>query len=347
LALPSHDEPKAAAGGDPVRSWQGPTPPVRPVEIIGIVLALAQLIVAVVGLIQVPGGVRLVVSGLSVGVAIGYLLCMSHLRREADRLALAPVDLSASSLVAAILVTCGTLFLAIPVFQGRLVLVDGGLIPSVALALGCVSLGCLAGYAIGWTPAALAHAQAAEARRPSVPRWGPAVAAILASVLLMLWWQTSRVSAPSGAWCPRDPAAPQATSSSGELLARPLGFTVTPPDQVGECYQAISPNALSGRTRLTVTYDLHGLRAQGQDASALVIDQGDDDACVNRPGCRWHYVSLSRYGTNGKDGPQTVEIPLTDFPGLDPGRPVDGTLHLRVWSDAGPFTVEVSSVVAG
>src|SRR5206468_12342870 len=109
---PDHDERTAAGGGGPVRSWQGPTPPMRPVEIIAILVALAQLIATVVGPIHVAPAVRLALGGLSVGIATRYLLSMRPLRQAADRLALGLVGLPVPSLVSAILVTCGSLYLA-------------------------------------------------------------------------------------------------------------------------------------------------------------------------------------------------------------------------------------------
>jgi len=85
---------------------------------------------------------------------------------------------------------------------------------------------------------------------------------------------------------------------------------------------------------LRITYNLHGLNALGGDASAIIFDQGGS----------WRYISLSNYGQNGLDGQQTVNIPLSDFPGLNPNNSV-GTLHTRFWY-SGPFTVDITSIVA-
>lgn len=100
-----------------------------------------------------------------------------------------------------------------------------------------------------------------------------------------------------------------------------------------EAYQTVNSNVLIGRTHLRVTYDLHGLQALGGDASALIFDQNG-----------WRYISLSNYGQNGKNGVQTVDIPLSQFPGLNLSQSV-GLLHTRFWNSGG-FTVDITSVIA-
>src|SRR5581483_9607821 len=120
---------------------------------------------------------------------------------------------------------------------------------------------------------------------------------------------------------------------AGPVALLPQPWHLAGQDGADEAYQDIDPDALQGKDTLRVTYDLHGLDALGGDASALIFDQGD-----------WRYVSLSDYGHNGLDGVQTVDIPLSDFAGLDPAQPV-GTLHVRFWHQ-GPFQVDILSVVA-
>jgi hypothetical protein len=127
---------------------------------------------------------------------------------------------------------------------------------------------------------------------------------------------------------------PTATSTPAvngtELLSQPMHLVGN--NGAAEAYQSINSNALAGKTKLRVTYNLHGLSALGGDASALIFDQNG-----------WQYVSLSNYGTNGLDGSQTVEIPLSGFSGLNPNASV-GMLHTRFWYN-GPFTVDITSVV--
>jgi hypothetical protein len=99
-----------------------------------------------------------------------------------------------------------------------------------------------------------------------------------------------------------------------------------------QAYQSIPAGVLAGKTTVRVTYDLHRLQALGNDASAIIFDQGGN----------WHYISLSTFGQNGKDGLQTADIPLSAFPGLDLAQSV-GTLHTRFWY-GGPFTVDITSI---
>lgn len=121
-------------------------------------------------------------------------------------------------------------------------------------------------------------------------------------------------------------------NNSVELLSQ--SWHLVGNNGAAEKYQSISPNALQGRNMLRITYNLHGLTALGNDASAIIFDQGGS----------WRYISLSNYGLNGLDGTQIVDIPLSYFPGLNPNNSV-GTLHTRFWY-SGPFTVDVTSIVA-
>lgn len=121
------------------------------------------------------------------------------------------------------------------------------------------------------------------------------------------------------------------TPGSGvELLSAPWHLSGSNGDDQAD--EGIDPNALVGKTMMRITYNLHGLTALGGDASAIVFIQGD-----------WRYVSLSDYGQNGLNGSQTVTIPLSDFPNLDLGSPVDG-LHARFWCGSS-FTVDITSIV--
>jgi hypothetical protein len=126
---------------------------------------------------------------------------------------------------------------------------------------------------------------------------------------------------------------PTATNGNIELLTDgPMHLEGNNGDD--QAYQEIPPNVLAGKSHLRITYNLHGLQALGGDASAIIIDQGGD----------WHFISLSNYGQNGKNGPQTVEVPLSAFPGLDLTQPF-GTLHARFWYSS-DFTVDITSIVA-
>ena len=128
---------------------------------------------------------------------------------------------------------------------------------------------------------------------------------------------------------PTPTTSPTPTSTGVELLPAPWHLSGN--NGASELYQSIDPNALNGMTRVQITYNLHGLQALGNDASAIIIDQNG-----------WHYISLSNYGQNGLDGNQTVTIPLSDF-GLDLTQPIDGTIHTRFWYGS-QFTVDIISI---
>jgi murein DD-endopeptidase MepM/ murein hydrolase activator NlpD/lipopolysaccharide export system protein LptA len=116
-----------------------------------------------------------------------------------------------------------------------------------------------------------------------------------------------------------------------ELLPQPWHLSAN--NGADELYQSIGANVLQGKDTLRVTYDLHGLTALPGDASAIIFDQSG-----------WRYISLSDYGQNGLDGIQTVDIPLSDFPGLDLNTSV-GLLHTRFWYST-IFDVDIISIVA-
>jgi hypothetical protein len=116
-----------------------------------------------------------------------------------------------------------------------------------------------------------------------------------------------------------------------ELLSQP--WRLEGENGASEQYQGIPENALQGKDRLQITYNLHGLSALSNDASAIIFDQNG-----------WKFVSLSNYGQNGLDGTQTVEIPLSHFGGLNPNASV-GTLHTRFWYSS-HFVVDIFSIKA-
>jgi Ig-like domain from next to BRCA1 gene/Beta/Gamma crystallin len=130
---------------------------------------------------------------------------------------------------------------------------------------------------------------------------------------------------------PTQTITPTPSSNGIELLAQPWHLIGN--NGAIEKYQTINPDILKGKTKLRITYDLHGLVALGGDASAIIFDQAGS----------WCYISLANYGQNGKNGVQVVEIPLSAFTGLDTSKPV-GTLHTRFWY-SGSFTVDITSIV--
>jgi hypothetical protein len=154
----------------------------------------------------------------------------------------------------------------------------------------------------------------------------------------MTWSQLSvcpPTTTPTSTVAPANTPTPAPSLPNAVTLLAVPGWTLTNTNGDAQASQSIDPNALIGRDKLRVTYNLHGLTPLGNDASAVIIDQ---------PTGTWHYISLSNYGTKGLDGVQTVDIPLSAFPGLNLATPV-GTLHTRFWY-SGTFTVDIISIVA-
>lgn len=113
----------------------------------------------------------------------------------------------------------------------------------------------------------------------------------------------------------------------------PLNWVLFGNNGDSQAYLDVAPDTLEGLQSISLTYNLHGRCALDGDASAVVFDQGVD----------WKYVSLSKYGTNCKDGRQTVNIAISDFPNLDTNAPLTGKFHVRFWNDQ-PFLFEIISV---
>jgi hypothetical protein len=118
-------------------------------------------------------------------------------------------------------------------------------------------------------------------------------------------------------------------STGIELLTTPWHLTGN--NGASEKYKSINTSVLAGKTTLRITYDLHGLNALGGDASAIIFDQNG-----------WKFISLSNYGQNGKNGVQTVDIPLSSFPGLNLTTG-SNTIHTRFWYGSA-FTVDITSI---
>ena len=102
-----------------------------------------------------------------------------------------------------------------------------------------------------------------------------------------------------------------------------------------ERYQLVDPNALIGKKILRLIYNLNGACLLKGDASAIIFDQPF--------GRTWRYISLSKYAKNCFRGEQSVDIPLSDFKGLELNKPV-GTFHIRIWHFK-PYHVEIKSAV--
>lgn len=123
-----------------------------------------------------------------------------------------------------------------------------------------------------------------------------------------------------------------ALADTVSLLSAP--WQLTGNNSSSEKYQSVNSGILVGKDTLKITYDLRGVCLLGGDASAIIFDQPI--------GGSWRYISLSNYGKNCQNGEQTVDIPLSRFPGLDITKPV-GTFHIRLWNRVS-YTVDVKQV---
>lgn len=88
-----------------------------------------------------------------------------------------------------------------------------------------------------------------------------------------------------------------------------------------ENYIDVNSNSLSGKDTLRLTFDLYGTCFHPNESTDIVFDQPDGV---------WHYVRLSDYAQNCYRGKQTLDIPLTDFEGLNTGQKI-GAFHARFW----------------
>lgn len=105
-----------------------------------------------------------------------------------------------------------------------------------------------------------------------------------------------------------------------------------------EQYQNVDKNILIGKSKIKISYNLHGICLMNGDASAIIFDQDG-----------WKIISLSNFGENCKDGDQTVEISLSDFKDINSGqvldvsKPLTGVFHVRFWHEKS-YSIDIKSV---
>jgi len=151
------------------------------------------------------------------------------------------------------------------------------------------------------------------------------------------------------------PTNTQSPVTSGNLLCTENLIAESPwhleatDDAAEDNYDFDDQYILKSKDILQVTYDLHGLMAQdgsGMNDSAIVFTQPF-----------WYGISLAnpKYGQNGLDGEQTVQISLRDFvelpnsyEGIEGGAPLDlnapvSSIRARFWH-AGHFMVDITSI---
>ena len=310
----------------------------------GLVVAIVAVVVAIIGFGIAPG-IGLVLGGLGIGMGLGYWLDWRRLRNGRNPLADWPSALARGVALSASL--SGALVVVVPMLRRAGVdLIGGSVWSTVQLLLLGACAGVVAGHWLDWVQARSFTVSTGPLLAPALVARSLVAAVVAASlVIIPLYLQPPAPAWPQGpAWCPGDATA-HADAHSAQLLVHPLALRVAPHDVAGECYQGVDPHALEGKSTLHLSYDLHGLTALPRDASAIIFHQGSNDGCVNRSGCRWHYISLADYGHNGMNGVQNVPIPLSRFGGLDLNQPLDGTFQIRFWSPVA-FGVDIVSMYA-
>ena len=100
--------------------------------------------------------------------------------------------------------------------------------------------------------------------------------------------------------------------------------------------QMLSEDALRGKNMLRIVYNLHGLCVMNGEASAITIHTKNSD--------KKYSISLAEYGQNCYDGQQALEIPLSNFNGLNPDRKIQ-SIEARFWYPT-YYNVEIKNAVA-
>ena len=100
--------------------------------------------------------------------------------------------------------------------------------------------------------------------------------------------------------------------------------------------QILSSHVLRGKNMLNITYNLHGLCVMNGKASSITIYPKNSN---NK-----YSISFAEYGQNCYDGEQTVEIPLSNFEGLNPNQKVQ-SIEAQFWYPT-YYNVEIKSAIA-
>lgn len=100
--------------------------------------------------------------------------------------------------------------------------------------------------------------------------------------------------------------------------------------------QILPYNALKDKNMLNISYNLHGLCVMSGDASSITI--------IPKEGNKKYSISFAEYGQNCHDGEQTIEIPLSNFEGLNPDQQIQ-SIEARFWYPT-YYNVEIKNAVA-
>jgi len=100
--------------------------------------------------------------------------------------------------------------------------------------------------------------------------------------------------------------------------------------------QNLSFDALKDKNMLNISYNLHGLCVMSGDASSLTIIPKDSE--------KKYSITFAEYGQNCYDGIQTIEVPLSNFEGLNPDQQIQ-SITARFWYPT-YYNVEIKNAVA-
>lgn len=122
------------------------------------------------------------------------------------------------------------------------------------------------------------------------------------------------------------------STGGDQLLTSTWNLQSSGGDTVGQVFH--DTDVFLGKDTMRITYNLHGLTALDGFGSNISFEQDDDEK----------YISLSDYGTNGRNGWQTVDVPLSDF-GFDNTRVIDdGEIWTHFWYGSA-YHVEIASII--
>jgi hypothetical protein len=122
------------------------------------------------------------------------------------------------------------------------------------------------------------------------------------------------------------------STGGSELLTSTWDLQSNGGDTIGQVFHG--PDVLAGKDTMRITYNLHGLTALDGLRSNISFEQDDAEK----------YISLADYGINGRNGWQTIDVPLSDFDYDDTLNIDNGEVWTHFWYGS-PYHVEISSII--
>lgn len=123
---------------------------------------------------------------------------------------------------------------------------------------------------------------------------------------------------------------------SSEKVSLINNWTLSGSKSIAAQSQVLSYDALKNKNMLNISYNLHGLCVMSGDASSLTI--------IPKESNKKYSITFAEYGQNCFDGVQTIEIPLSNFDGLDPNELIQ-SIEARFWYPT-YYNVEIKNLSA-